>query len=132
MHTYRIENGEAFYRTTGDWHNSNYDEFQKSIVLTGDSLFNKDSPVYTLTMFPSDQFFDAYSTPNPRRASIGAVCIILFVSMLFFLYDYFVRRDIHKRQSVLEAKRAFMRFVSHEVRTPLVCRRVRVYSFPII
>lgn len=119
-HTYLIENGEAFYKATGDVHDSDYDKFQETIVLSGESLFNKDSPVYTLAMYPSDHFFESYSTPNPRRASIGAVCIIFFVSVLFFLYDYFVRRDIHKRQSVLEAKRTFMRFVSHEVRTPLV------------
>jgi signal transduction histidine kinase len=39
--------------------------------------------------------------------------------MLFFLYDYFVRKEFHAKQELLAAKRSFIKFVSHEVRTPL-------------
>ena len=50
---------------------------------------------------------------------VGAICIILFMSMLFVLYDFFVRREFNSKKELLEAKRKFVRFVSHEVRTPL-------------
>ncbi|KAL3940762.1 MAG: hypothetical protein SGARI_000848 [Bacillariaceae sp.] len=52
-------------------------------------------------------------------ATIGAVCIILVTSLMFLAYDLFVRREFNARKELLEAKRQFCRFVSHEVRTPL-------------
>ena len=51
--------------------------------------------------------------------ALGAVGIIVFVSILFCLYDSCVRRDSTAKAQLLDAKRAFVRFVSHEVRTPL-------------
>ena len=39
--------------------------------------------------------------------------------LIFFLYDSFVRREFTEKEDLLTAKRNFMRFVSHEVRTPL-------------
>jgi hypothetical protein len=50
------------------------------------------------------------------------------MSLLFFLYDFFVRQEFHEKKSVLEAKRKFVRFVSHEVRTPLnsVCMGLKL------
>ena len=47
------------------------------------------------------------------------MCIILFTSGAFFLYDAFVRRELLAKKDLLEAKRQFMRFVCHEVRSPL-------------
>lgn len=52
-------------------------------------------------------------------ATVGAVCIMIFTSLLFFLYDFYVRREFNAKKHLLEAKRKFVRFVSHEVRTPL-------------
>jgi signal transduction histidine kinase len=43
----------------------------------------------------------------------------MFTSILFMMYDFFVRQEFHAKQAVIEAKRRFVRFVSHEVRTPL-------------
>ena len=60
-----------------------------------------------------------YSTSNPTVATIGAVCIITFTSILFILYDFFVRREFNTKDDLLDSKRRFVRFVSHEVRTPL-------------
>jgi signal transduction histidine kinase len=46
------------------------------------------------------------------------MCIVVTASV-FILYDFFVRRDINVKTELLDAKRKFVRFVSHEVRTPL-------------
>ena len=62
---------------------------------------------------------DVYSTNNPLVATIGSVAIILFTSLLFFLYDFLVRKEFNAKKELLEAKRQFVRFISHEVRTPL-------------
>ena len=68
---------------------------------------------------PTDDFVKSYSTSNPTNATVAALSVIVFISILFLLYDYFVRREFLEKHQLLEAKRRFIRFVSHEVRTPL-------------
>eukprot|EP00977_Amphora_coffeiformis_P024285 scaffold15349_cov89-Amphora_coffeaeformis.AAC.1 len=72
-----------------------------------------------MTLYPNRDFFGMYSTENPAIAVIGCLCIILVTSTLFFLYDMFVRKEFHKKKVIFQAKRRFVRYVSHEVRTPL-------------
>ena len=103
------------YSGEGDLHDGAYSSFGESIVLTGEGLFTDSSATYTLTLYPSSYFFSVYSTNNPSVATIGAVCIIIFTSFAFLLYDALVRRVVRDKQTILDAKRRFVRFVSHEV-----------------
>jgi hypothetical protein len=119
VYTYYVVHGKATFKGAGDLHNSEYDEYLREIVLTPDGYFSSTSPKYTLRLYPSDEFFETYTTSNPRIATIGAVCIIVFTSLLFFLYDFLVIKEFNEKKELLEAKRKFVRFVSHEVRTPL-------------
>lgn len=100
-------------------HDPQFSKFRQTIALNSPGLFGDASASYSLTLYPSAEFFEVYSTSNPTIATVGAVCIIIFTSLLFFLYDFFVRQEFHQTQAILQAKRQFMRFVSHEVRTPL-------------
>ena len=102
-----------------DFHEAKYQRFLQFIRVTPDDLFMPNSPSYTLELYPSDEFYDTYRTSNPVAASIGAVVGMIFTSVLFLLYDFLVRRDINYKRELLDAKRQFVRFVSHEVRTPL-------------
>lgn len=128
VYTYTVINGDAYLRGEGDWHDHAYAEYERRVSLTDADLFATSSPPYTLILYPNNALFDVYSTNNPYMAAIGAAAIILGMSLLFFLYDFFVRREFHEKQSVLDAKRTFVRFVSHEVRTPLntVCMGLRL------
>ena len=76
-------------------------------------------PRLKLTMYPTDGYIKAYSTNNPLNAALAALFAVIFATMLFLLYDFFVRREISERRQLLDAKRRFIRYVSHEVRTPL-------------
>ena len=102
-------------------HDLGYDSFESSIALTDMSsgLFSNASAHYMLHLYPTDEFFDVYSTDNPAVASVGAVFIILFTSLLFYFYDFNVQEEFVAKDDLLAAKRSFVRFVSHEVRTPL-------------
>lgn len=100
-------------------HDEKFDKYRRSALLNPAGLFSSSSASYTLTLYPKDELFDVYSTQNPAVATAGSVCIIIFTSLLFTLYDFFVRQEFTAKRSVLEAKRNFVRFVSHEVRTPL-------------
>jgi signal transduction histidine kinase/CheY-like chemotaxis protein len=112
----------------GDHHQQAYNKFRRSILITDHIIYEANSPVYTLALYPTDQFYEVYSTSNPTVATIGAVCAILLTSILFWLYDSLVRRELLVKKGLLDAKRKFMRFVSHEVRTPLnsVCMGISV------
>ena len=99
-------------------HDDKFDRYRRSVLLT-EGLFSSSSASYTLTLYPNDELFGVYSTRNPDVATAGSVCIIIFTSLLFILYDFFVRQEFSVKRSVLEAKRNFVRFVSHEVGTPL-------------
>lgn len=116
--TFTIRNGRVESIMKGDLHDSKYDSLQASGNLTPHQ-HQAPSGGYSLTIYPTDEFIDAYATNNPRNATIAALSVILLITILFFFYDFFVRREFHERTQVLEAKRTFIRYVSHEVRTPL-------------
>jgi signal transduction histidine kinase len=118
--TYSIKDGIPLYIGPEDLHDLSYTHFASSILLTEGSHFSPEAPVYKLTVYPTAEFFETFETHNPIIASIGAIVIILLTSFVFFVYDSVVRQKFVENSVILEAKRMFMRFVSHEVRTPLV------------
>ena len=112
-----------------DLHDPTYDAYRRTAVLTDVGLhLSENSPTYYMTVYPSGDFFRVFSTENPTVATVGAVSIIIFVSLLFFLYDAIVSKENRKNQAIIEGRRRFMRFVSHEVRTPLnsVCMGLKL------
>jgi len=117
--TYEVHNGIAILRGSGDLHDPDFDEYAHLVILSEPGNHSISSPRYTLTAYPSEDFFAIYKTNNPVIASIGAVCIIMFTSVLFFFYDFLVRTEFNHKESVSRARGQFVRFISHEVRTPL-------------
>jgi len=118
-YTYTITNGTSKLICEGDCHNTEFDEFAMTADIIDPSLLSKGSIIYAVTCYPNEEFFKVYTTENPTKAAIGTVAIIMFTSMLFFLYDFFVRQEFTAKKELFDAKRKFVRFVSHEVRTPL-------------
>jgi len=96
-----------------------HDHKYESLKISGNLTLHRALGAYSLTICPTDEFIDSYATNNPRNATIAALSVILLITILFFFYDFFVRREFHERSQVLKAKRTFIRYVSHEVRTPL-------------
>lgn len=118
-HSYNIQKGEVIYKGPGDLHHQNNALFKASAPLITPEYFSNFTAEYTLEIYSTDEFIASYGTNNPMTACIGAVMIIVFTSLLFFLYDWTVRSEFHSNRNLFEAKRQFVRFVSHEVRTPL-------------
>lgn len=117
--TYHIANGEATLKGEGDLHSRQFSSFGRTIALVPPGVYSNASATYTLSVFPSDHFFETYATANPAVATALAVFIIILTSVLFFVYDSCVRREFSDKKDLLEARRQFVRFISHEVRTPL-------------
>jgi signal transduction histidine kinase len=122
--TFRIEEGKARLIGEGALYNPKYKDFQRGIHLADPELFKTDDgnnkeKYLTFSLTPSEEFFDTYETQGPITAVIVVVSSILATILVFFLYDFNVRREFNAKKDLLEARKQFMRFVSHEVRTPL-------------
>jgi len=117
--TYSIDNGIPTLSGDGDLHDPAYDSYGRKVVLhdtdTGATL----SREYTLTLYPTEQMFDSFHSGSPIYIAVAFVFVIFFCTLIFFLYDYFMKSESHRRKEILDVKRRFVRFISHEVRTPL-------------
>jgi len=117
--SYRVIKGVVTFQGIGDLHDPKYDAMKKEGNVTIPGYFASQSVHYTMALYPSDVVFEMYSTENPYYATVGAICIMIFTVLMFTAYDCMVRREFSAKHELLRAKRHFMRYVSHEVRTPL-------------
>jgi hypothetical protein len=103
-----------------------YEDWQVQMELAEPTdLFSTDdgsnvTKTLIFTLVPNDQFYESYRTNGPMIAAIVVVCSVLLTIVVFLLYDLNVRRKFNAKKQVLEARRQFMRFVSHEVRLSTV------------
>ena len=110
----------------GDLHkdHADYNKYRKTVSFVEEGLFTENSPQYTLTLYPNEEWYEVHSTSNPWIAAFGSVVIFVFTGVLFFLYDHLVLKEFRAKQELLAAKRHFMRFIS--VRASGSVRRVGV------
>lgn len=112
---------EITYSGEGDFHEAIFNDQKIEVVLTDEEsgLYSTSSFSFVLRLYPTEEFMATYQTNNPILGTIIIVVIMFFLSVVFCLYDWYVRGEFHFKNELLEAKRNFIRFVSHEVRTPL-------------
>mmetsp|Transcript_24811 Transcript_24811/g.41455 ORF Transcript_24811/g.41455 Transcript_24811/m.41455 type:complete len:1156 (+) Transcript_24811:410-3877(+) len=136
--TYRIENGNPRYVGVGDLHSHSYSSYRQQFVIEtirvhAIGLGNEVSQDtgYTVTFYPRDDFANQYLSNTPLTVAILFVCIILCCSVCFFVYDSLISQEFVRKQAVLDTKRRFVRFISHEVRTPLNTMRLGLKLFEV-
>jgi signal transduction histidine kinase len=108
------------------------DHYRRTNLSLTEGIFGNDTVKYYMDIYATEEFVNHFgrimgetSNPNdlnisiPTIACIGTVLIMLFTSILFISYDSCVRKEFDSKERLLEAKRRFVRYVSHEVRTPL-------------
>ncbi|KAL3914280.1 MAG: hypothetical protein SGILL_006166 [Bacillariaceae sp.] len=124
-HAWRITAGEAEYVGPGWDHHDKDAQFQVRNVEIKSQFFSNADVSFYVDLYATDEFvlsagsFGQSESNLPVTACIAAVAIMIFTSLLFVLYDYWVRKEFNSKKKLLDAKRQFVRFVSHEVRTPL-------------
>lgn len=101
-----------------------------NIPLT-EGVFTDETVNYYMDIYATEKFVSQFGRvvgaenngykgfPISLAVCLGTVFVMLFTSSLFVAYDYYVRKEFNAKNQLLEAKRRFVRFVSHEVRTPL-------------
>jgi hypothetical protein len=74
---------------------------------------------YRLHFYTTPGFINQYYTFVPILGSVVCAAIIIIISSLFIAYDILVKRESMKNQLLLDSKRIFVKFISHEIRTPI-------------
>lgn len=126
-YTFEIVNGAPAFVGPGNLPAIKWKE-QRSLGLVAEEDILPGSSEYKLFLYSTGRFYEAYETTNPKIATIGVIGVIIFTAAVFLLYDKLLRKQVRHREAVLAAQRQFMRFVSHEVRTPLntVCMGLKL------
>ena len=130
--TLSLENGAATVVGPGDLHNRDFDQYM-TVISNSLSTTHNILVGYTIALYPTESFYRNYITTYPQNVCIGAVTIIVFTALVFTFYVYLVNmrqasleelatrslvRDT-TRDAVLQSKKIYVRYISHEMRTPL-------------
>ena len=118
-YTYRVENGKPRFLGEGDHHDPQYDSYGRSRNLLDGQIAQSSRVSFKLTVYPRDSYVESFSSGTPLFVCISAVVLIALLTLLFVAYDWAMRREAWERQAVMDTKRRYVRFISHEVRTPL-------------
>jgi hypothetical protein len=123
-YSYLIKQGALSYLGAGDYHGSKVSKDRVTFRVDK----NMDPHVTTISEDFIVQFYPAHGTleseyydirDEPWVYCISGVCIVLGVVIILVVFDYFVTLTQREHEALLEAKRVFVRYISHEVRSPL-------------
>jgi hypothetical protein len=109
--SFKSSDGEVEYLGLGDRHDSTLSHYERTYDLTPNRVmgcFN-----YTVSFYPTRHFYNTYHTPIPVYVCISAILIVLGTSLIFLVYDYFVKKESLEHTRSLEAKQTYVRFISH-------------------
>jgi signal transduction histidine kinase len=117
----RVSYGNIQFVGEGDFHEHSYDLLRHKVTIEG---FERNGE-NVFSMYPTKEFQQEYYKSNRGEWFSLSIAIgtIVFATLLFVLYDATFRtlsaeKDI-REQMVQNTKRLFVRFISHEMRTPL-------------
>jgi signal transduction histidine kinase len=121
--TYTFRDGGIHFTGQGDLHDKQYDTKARSALLYNGYGGASVDPCL-VTVYPTDSFYASQlrgssSFGMPLYVSVVSSLVIFACVIVFWLYDLLVRREHGRQEQALHTKRTFVRFVSHEVRTPL-------------
>ena len=101
--TYIIRGDDVEFMGEGDLHDPNYDKYQETVqarLLVEGEEEAGEFILYTLTLYPSEEFESLYTSNSPIIYAVGATGIFIFTALIFFLYDKLVE-DRQERTSRL-------------------------------
>lgn len=114
--TYKIQNGVAHETTKIVSFSPSVDRFWKqskiSFVLDPEGFLHNETK-YTIT------YYSTGDSPSPIFAVICCVCcvgITIFISIIFTFFNGLMKRAALEANMLLDSKRTYVRFVSHEIR----------------
>ena len=94
-YSYSVSGDQVTFLGEGDHHDAKYNHLSHTAVAGMEQIEKEHAAVdnlitYTLTMYPSQELEDQYSTNRAVIYTVGVVMIFMFTAGLFLLYDYLV------------------------------------------
>lgn len=118
--TYQINGSDVNYLGVGDTHDAKYNHLAKTSKLvdlstlslresiySGPPLDESHCP-YTLHLYPSDLMKSDFSTNNGVIFMVSTICIFIFTSIVFYLYDWKVERRQNRVVSTAQRSSALL------------------------
>lgn len=112
-YTYSLDDGIVKFKGRKPWTQSpRGDTIQSSLLSSGSQSFN-------IQITRTDQFDDNYMNDIPVMVCSVYLGMMIFLTVLFIVYDYVVNQKIIQSQIVVNTKQQFVRYISHEIRGPI-------------
>ena len=86
--TYNVDGPNITYVGIGDLHETNYDYLETATPF--DTWTNTKQCMYTVHLYPSDEFRQQYISHNPLIYTSAVVAIFLLTALVFIVYDCLV------------------------------------------
>lgn len=118
-YTYITKGNRAQFLGEGELYDHFYKSYRRSTTILEEETESSSVSSYTIECYPNSAFGDSYFTDLPIIACVCSIAMIFFCGLIFVMYDLAMKREVFASYEILENKRRFVRFVSHEVRTPL-------------
>jgi len=117
--TLSIVDGQVTFKCDeGDCHDSTFSHMKIQRTLQIPHVADA-SYCVGIDIYPNNDFYETYNTSAPWMMSFWSVMMVLFASVVFLVYDYFVQIESTAKEHIMETRRRLVRFASHEIRTPL-------------
>eukprot|EP00977_Amphora_coffeiformis_P008723 scaffold1982_cov93-Amphora_coffeaeformis.AAC.45 len=101
-YTYEIRNGYPELVGFGDQHTLQFEDMGRSVILNNIETGTATSAVYTLSVYPTDDFFKPFQSNSPMAVSLGFAGAIMLCALLFIGYDFLVRREANERKTIVD------------------------------
>jgi len=119
VYTFATSSNGLVNKGPGDVHDRNYNNYRYKQTFFASPDGTDNACTYKIHIYPTDQFFETYTTTTPILAALCSALLVLLCATTFYFYDHYMRKATEANEAVLETKRRFVRFISHEIRTPL-------------
>jgi signal transduction histidine kinase len=117
VNTYSSHGEEVTYIGTGrQLLNEYYTQYNKKGILDADVGTAVTSVHFELTVFPSEEMVQEYQSEIPLLLGLITGCCVLVVATLLF---FFITTKRYEDKITSSLRRIFLRYVSHELRSPL-------------
>jgi hypothetical protein len=104
-YTFLLNGPNVTYQGKGDFHQTNYDNFEQHIDLSVyggaiDPVGSGSNCMYRMTVYPTSAFKESYKTRTPLIFSLIVLCAFLAMGITFLIYDWFV---VRKNEKIIQA-----------------------------
>jgi hypothetical protein len=118
--SYKVSGQVANYMGPGKLLENKYvNDYKKTGYINADVGTAMDSERYFLTVFPHEDMINEYFSSEPLTNALLVGCAVLIATFIIFYVEFFITSQVYEAKITSSLRRMFLRYVSHELRSPL-------------